>query len=58
VRLIAALLLLLYSKAATPERTVLQWWQIGEFGACTATDVRELGMCGTLVVNSKPDWRK
>jgi hypothetical protein len=50
------LIAMLYVPSAETESIKLDWWQAGEFGACTATDIKEMGMCGTLVVKRKPDW--
>lgn len=57
MKYIAALLALLYSASVTPEQVRLEWWQQGEFGACTKTDIQELGACGTLEIKFKPQWR-
>jgi hypothetical protein len=50
------LLVMLYTSPAETEIVKLEWWAAGEFGACTATDIREYGMCGALVVKRTPDW--
>jgi len=55
LRLIAALLLM-FPAQVIPEQLEPQWWW--QVGYCTATDIAELGGCGTLVVKSKPDWGK
>jgi hypothetical protein len=52
------LLALLYTAPAETEGIKLEWWQAGEFGSCTKTDIAERGICGDLIVKSKPDWGK
>jgi hypothetical protein len=55
---LAALLLLVWPLTANDAELQMQWWEQGEFGACTKTDIEELGACGKLEVKRKPDWNK
>ena len=53
---LAALLLMLYATPVVPKQADVQWWEAGVFGACTRTDMIELGGCGKLEVSNKPKW--
>jgi hypothetical protein len=57
MRRFAALLLMLYSAPIVPEQLDVQWWETGVLGACTRTDVIELGGCGKLEVRRRPRWK-
>ncbi len=56
MKLIALLFLLLLPITAHESEQRLEWWEPGEFGACTKTDIRELGGCGKLEVRREPKW--
>lgn len=57
-RAILALISLLYTPSAVTEDVILAWWQPYEFGRCTKTDIQELGGCGLLVIEKRPNWNR
>lgn len=58
MKYLAALLLMLYSAPLVPKQLDAKWWEPGIFGACTKTDIKELGGCFQLEVRRRPRWRK
>jgi hypothetical protein len=58
MRRLAAMLLMLYSTPIVPEQLNVQWCEAGVFGACTRTDMIELGGCFKLKVRRRPRWHK
>lgn len=57
MKLLTFVLLMLPTAAHNTEMRQEWWWQ-GVIGACTKTDMEELGECGKLEVSKKPNWSK
>ena len=54
MRLLLAILALLYSPVVTTKQLNAEWWW--SLGYCTKTDKRELGGCGQLEIKRRPSW--